>query len=78
MEAAAGHLLAGFRHAPQLLDAPPDPWRHNEYVATYLRGLLQLNGFDQRVRSRHVDPELIADAMAQRVGAVAFWMRREN
>lgn len=71
-------LMRGFRRVPELMDAPPDPWRHNQYVATYLRGLLQLNGFDERLRAEHGDAVIIAELMAQKVGAVAFWARRDN
>ncbi len=78
LEAAAPYLLSSFHHVPQWMDAPPDPWRHNAYVATYLRGLLQVNGFDERVRQNQGDPERIAQALAEWVATVAFWLPRNN
>jgi hypothetical protein len=78
LQASAGYLLTSFPRLPQGTDQPPDPWQHNTYVATYLRGLLQLNDFEQRVRSHHGDPELIAQRMAQQISLVAFWMPRSN
>jgi len=59
-------------------DVPPDPWRQNAYVAQYLRGLMALHGFDQRVRANQGDPDMIATTMAGRVMGVAFWERRNN
>ena len=78
LEASSGLLLSSFRHVPQWMDAPPDPWRHNTYVATYLRGLLQTNEFAQRVRRLQGDPELIAERLMERVSIVAFWLPRNN
>ncbi len=78
LEGASLFLMRGHENVPEWKDAPPDPWRANQYVAGFLRGMLQLNGFDQRVRDEYGDPELIADAMAERVSIVAFWMPRQN
>ncbi len=78
LEGATLFLMRGHENVPEWKDAPPDPWRANEYVAGFLRGMLQLHGFDQRVRDEAGDPELIAEAMAGRVAIVAFWMPRQN
>ncbi|MDA1216149.1 MAG: hypothetical protein O2812_04680 [Chloroflexi bacterium] len=80
LEASAMHLLNAFRgnrrNSPD--EEEPDPWLHNDYVANYLRGMLQLQGFDEQVRRFNGDPNLIAETMAERVSMVAFWTPRNN
>ena len=78
LEGSTLFLLRGHENVPEWKNAPPDPWRANEYVAGFLRGMLQLHGFDERVRDHNGDPNLIAEAMAARVAIVAFWEQRQN
>jgi hypothetical protein len=80
LEASAMHLLNAFRGNRRTSpdEEEPDPWLHNEYVASYLRGMLQLQGFDEQVRRFNGDSNLIAETMAERVSMVAFWTPRNN
>lgn len=79
LEASTLHLISTFEAKRSYrYGEEPDPWLHNEYVANYLRGLLQLGDFDQRVRNFNGNPELIAETMANGVSSVAFWMPRNN
>ena len=78
LESSTAFLLRGHENVPEWKDGPPNPWRANQYVAGFLRGMLLLKGFDVRVRSHHGDPETIANVMAARVSIVAFWMPRQN
>tara|TARA_B100001750_G_C15005665_1_gene349651 strand:- start:48 stop:461 length:414 start_codon:yes stop_codon:yes gene_type:complete len=79
LEASTLHLISTFE-AKRIYryNREPDPWMHNEYVANYLRGLLQIGDFDQRIRNFNGNPELIAETMANGVSSVAFWMPRNN
>ena len=78
LEGSTLFLMRGHENVPEWKDSPPDPWRANQYVAGFLRGMLALHGFDERVREHHGDPDLIAEAMAERVSIIAFWEQRQN